>query len=213
MFEQILTFTVASLLIIVIPGPDFLLLVRNTVRGGNVGAVWTATGIMVGNAVLAAVAAVGLTALLLTSTTVFAAVRIAGGVYLAYLGVQALRSYLRLRSARSERNHEHNDQVVPESTISPRTSFRQGLLCNVLNPKVAAFYVSLFPQFDLTPFTQHALLACMFWGLALLWYITVVVFLGRLGRSLRSPVFARRTEGVAGSALIGLGGYILTRPV
>ena len=99
MTEQLIAFALISLAVIVIPGPDLVLLFKNAAKDGRIGAVYTAGGIMLGNAVLATAAAVGLTALLMTSQTLFDVVRIAGGLYLIYLGSRAVFSYIQLRRA------------------------------------------------------------------------------------------------------------------
>mgnify|MGYP001446330917 CR=1 FL=1 len=220
MLEQVAAFLAASLIVIVVPGPDMMLVFRNTARAGRSGAAWTAAGIMTGLAVLATAAALGLTALLAAAPTLFTIVQIAGGLYLVYLGTQAVRSYLRLRSQRAMNDSPDpslaNQGGGPVPAGSRWTSFRQGLLCNLLNPKVAAFYLSLFPQFDLAPLpslTQHIVLAAAFWLLCLIWYIGLVGSIGRAARLLQSPTFARRTEGTAGVVLTALGGLVLAQSV
>jgi len=219
MLEQVAAFLAASLIVIVVPGPDMMLVFRNTARTGRSGAAWTAAGIMTGLAVLATAAALGLTALLAAAPMLFTIVQIAGGLYLVYLGAQAVRSYLRLRSRRAMNESPApalaNQGAGGQAPIGSRwTSFRQGLLCNLLNPKVAAFYLSLFPQFDLAPLpslAQHIVLAAAFWLLCLIWYIGLVGSIGRAARLLQSPTFARRTEGTAGVVLTALGGLVLAQ--
>lgn len=213
MTEQLVAFVLVSLAVIVIPGPDLVLLFKNAAKDGRIGAVYTAGGIMLGNAVLATAAAVGLTALLLTSQTLFDVVRIAGGLYLIYLGSRALFSYIQLRRAGDDPHTVEVSVKESRKTYRPKlTGFRQGLITNLLNPKVAAFYLSLFPQFDLSPLApgvQHLVLAAGFWVMALAWYIVVVIFLTRLQRFFQSRRVARRTEAAAGAGLLGLGTYVL----
>ena len=222
MLEQLLAFTAASLVVIVVPGPDMMLLLRNATRHGRTGALWTAIGIMTGLGILASAAALGITALLTASPTLFDVVRIAGGGYLVYLGAQALRSYRRLRRRSGAEavagSIDLADATGPAAEAVPRrvkvSSFRQGLLCNLLNPKVAAFYLALFPQFDLSPLTplvQHVALAATFWIFCLAWYVGLVSVITRITTTLQSPRFTRRTEAVAGTALTGLGVLVLTR--
>ncbi|GFZ91503.1 LysE family translocator [Nesterenkonia alkaliphila] len=212
MTEQLIAFALVSLAVIVIPGPDLVLLFKNAAKDGRIGAVYTAGGIMLGNAVLATAAAVGLTALLMTSQTLFDVVRIAGGLYLIYLGSRAVFSYIQLRRA-GDNPDVVEFRLKPGKVHRPKlTGFRQGLITNLLNPKVAAFYLSLFPQFDLSPLApgvQHLVLAAGFWVMALVWYILVVIFLTKLQRFFQSRKVARRTEAAAGAGLLGLGTYVL----
>ncbi|MFE7592385.1 LysE family translocator [Kitasatospora sp. NPDC057512] len=214
MTAQLLTFVLASLLIIVVPGPDLVLLLRNAARGGRRGAAATAMGIMLGNAVLAGAAVAGLTALLTGSEVLYTAVRIAGALYLAYLGIRSLIDFIRL----GRREDGGGDAAAAQpaghgrggADGAPATGadFRQGLMSNLLNPKVAAFYLSLFPQFQLpgmSELSQHVLLAGLFWLLALAWYVVVVAVLGAIQRVLLRRKVQRGLSGVAGVALLGLG--------
>ncbi|MFE4358023.1 LysE family translocator [Kitasatospora sp. NPDC056800] len=217
MTAQLLTFVLASLLIIVVPGPDLVLLLRNAARGGRRGAAATAMGIMLGNAVLAGAAVAGLTALLTGSEVLYTAVRIAGALYLAYLGIRSLIDFIRLGrredgadDATAAQPAGHGRGGAPDSGAD----FRQGLLSNLLNPKVAAFYLSLFPQFQLpgmSELSQHVLLAGLFWLLALAWYVVVVAVLGAIQRVLLQRKVQRGLSGVAGVALLGLGAAVGAR--
>jgi threonine/homoserine/homoserine lactone efflux protein len=215
MTGQLVAFALASLVVIIVPGPDLMLVLRNTARAGRAGAAWTSAGILLGLAILGTAAALGVTALLTASTELSTVVRIAGGVYLIYLGIQSIRAWLRLRKQRALRTPEiavGGAHEIPSGTWG--SCFRQGLLGNLLNPKVAAFYLSLFPQFDLAPVDPadaHIMLAAAFWTLCMLWYVAIFCLIGRLGGLLKSPKFARRTEAVAGGALTGLGGFVLFR--
>lgn len=217
MTGQLLAFAATCLIVIAVPGPDFLIVLRNAGRAGRAGAAWTAAGILAGLAVLGLAATLGLTALLAASETAATIVRIAGGLYLVYLGVQSIRSWLRLRSERTaqvvgvDANPRRRVGIAPGVRGS---CFRQGLLSNLLNPKVVAFYLALFPQFDLSPLAPavaHVVLAAAFWAMCLLWYVALVTLIGKLGVLLQSPKTARRTEAAAGFALTGVGGFVLVR--
>lgn len=215
MTAQLVAFAATCLVVIVVPGPDFVLVLRNTARAGRSGAAWTAAGVLLGLAVLGFAAALGVTVLLAASSVVSAIVRVAGGIYLVWLGVQSLRLWLRLRRQPIDGLAGVNADGLAEGVSGQRWScFRQGLVSNLLNPKVVAFYLALFPQFDLAPLSPcvaHVVLAAAFWSLCLLWYITLVALIGGLGALLQRPKVARRTEAAAEGALVGLGGLVLTR--
>ncbi|MFE9429271.1 LysE family translocator [Kitasatospora sp. NPDC006697] len=222
MTAQLLAFLLTSLLIIVVPGPDLVLLLRNAARGGQPVAAATAAGIMVGNAVLAGAAVAGLTALLTGSELLYTAVRLVGALYLAYLGIRSLIDFAR-QGRRATDSADDSAAAAPGShgrgsstaaVMDSGTSFRQGLMSNLLNPKVAAFYLSLFPQFQLpgmSELSQHLLLAGLFWLLALVWYIVVVTVLGAIQRILLRRSVQRGLSGVAGVALVGLGATLAAR--
>lgn len=210
--SELAGFVFVSLVIIVVPGPDLALLLTNTARSGRRAGIATAAGIMLGNAVLASAAVAGLTALLTASELGYAALRIAGAAYLAYLGVQALADCVRLRrnGVSDTGSHRH----APATARCTRVSFQQGLVSNLLNPKVAAFYLSLFPQFTLpglAPTAEHTVLAGLFWFLALLWYVLLLMLLARIEALLRRPDFRQGIAGVSGVGLLGLGVALVLR--
>ena len=128
-----------SAIVIMTPGPDTALTIRNTLLGGRRAGIFTAVGVSGGQAAWTLATAAGIAALLAASEPAFLAVKLAGSAYLVWLGLQAILSALRGRSRqRSE---------LARRPLSRRTALRQGLLSNLGNPKMAAFFPSLLPQF------------------------------------------------------------------
>ena len=137
MLVALLSFTVASVLIVLLPGPDSLVVVRGLVRGGRRGGVLTAAGVLCGLLVWVSATARGVSALLRASEIGYDVLKVAGACYLLWLGV---RSLLSLRS-------RHND-VAPVAVVeSLRSGFWAGFLTDLLNPKVGVFFVSFLPGF------------------------------------------------------------------
>jgi threonine/homoserine/homoserine lactone efflux protein len=137
--HDLLAFVAVSAVVICTPGQDTALLVRNTLSGGRSSGIATAGGVTLGIAIWAVAASAGLAALLLqASEPVFETLKLAGAAYLAYLGAQSLRRAL----ARGERGHAPSGS----SPLSPGRAFRQGLLSNLGNPKIAVFFASMLPQ-------------------------------------------------------------------
>ncbi|HKY49936.1 MAG TPA: LysE family transporter, partial [Candidatus Limnocylindria bacterium] len=122
-------------LLTVSPGADMALVAKITLERGRRAALIATLGICSGLFVHAVASALGLSVVLATSAEAFTFVKLAGAAYLAYLGVQALRSSFR---------HETVTPIAPRRASTP---FLQGLLSNVLNPKVAVFYLTFMPQF------------------------------------------------------------------
>ena len=135
-------FIAISVVVIVAPGQDTALIIRNTLLGGRPAGFATAVGITAGQQVWTLAAALGLTALLIASEPAFMAVRLVGAAYLIWLGMQALWSAIRL----GDRSHEPGTRRVA-SGLSTRTALRQGVISNVSNPKMAILFTSLLPQF------------------------------------------------------------------
>ena len=194
------TFAIAALVLIMIPGPDQALITRNALVGGRTGGLLTMFGGVLGLAVHASAAALGLSALLLASASAFTALKLIGAAYLLWLGLQMLRS-----AARSRRAPADEAVVAPQSRLA---CLRQGFLSNALNPKVALFFVSFLPQFlsadTGSPRAQALLLSAIFAGLYVAWFSLYVAAINRLGRWLRRPTVKARIEQVTGFILVGV---------
>jgi threonine/homoserine/homoserine lactone efflux protein len=199
---ELLSFVVVAGILTVMPGADMALVARNVLTDGRRAGYVTSVGISMGLVIHAIASAVGLSAILLTSATLFSAVKLAGAAYLVALGIVSIRQALR------------RVPVEPGAAggRTPRSStahaLAQGLLSNLLNPKVALFYLTLLPQF-IRPgdpvLARSLLLAGVHVVLGLVWLATYAYFLGRLGETLRRPRVRRALEGVTGVLLIGLG--------
>ena len=137
-----LAFIGVSLLVIVTPGPDTAITIRNTLFGGRSGGLFTALGVACGQAIWALATSVGIVALLIASAPLFLALKYAGAAYLVFLGVQALREALRPTV--------HTGKAAlagrPTRRLTPLSAFRQGLVSDLGNPKMAVFFASLLPQ-------------------------------------------------------------------
>jgi threonine/homoserine/homoserine lactone efflux protein len=209
MVEQLAAFVLTCLVVVLVPGPDFALVLRNAARGPRAAAAAVA-GIMVGNTFLAALAVLGVTALLGASEVLGTGIRIAGAAYLLYLGARALAE------AFARNPMKDSLPAVPGPGRQPGGSspFVQGMVSNLLNPKVAVFYLSLFPQFTVAPlpaFAQHALMAAIFLLIALAWYVLVLSGLRKVTGFLARPRTSRIVVGGSGAVLVGVGGTILTK--
>ena len=201
------TFAMAALLLIMMPGPDQVLITRNSLSGGRWGGLLTLTGGALGVAVHATAAALGLSALLLASATAFTALKVVGVAYLLWLGVQALRAARRTR-------HEADADEEPARPLAPRAYLRQGFLSNALNPKVALFFVTFLPQFlsadSGSPRAEALLLSAIFAGLYVWWFGTYVVLVDRFGRWLRRASVRSRIERVTGLVLVAFAARLAT---
>jgi threonine/homoserine/homoserine lactone efflux protein len=190
---QVLAFCGVALVLAVTPGPDMALVLRNSLRGGRPAAFRTIAGIFVGLIGWGLATALGVAAILAASTTVFTMLKIAGGLYLVYLGVQTLRSLRR------------NEPVVPPRGRRLGSPFRQGLVTNLLNPKLAVFFTTLLPQFisEGDPYVAKAvLLAVLFALIGLAWLALYGFIVDSVARSRR---FRTTVEAVSGAVLVALG--------
>ncbi len=193
------TFAIASLVLIMMPGPDQALITRNSLVGGRHGGLLTMLGGVLGLTVHAGTAALGLSALLVTSSTAFTVLKLAGAAYLLWLGLQMLRS-----GTRSRREPTADSPVAKPRRRS--AYLRQGFLSNALNPKVALFFVTFLPQFlsvdTSASQAQALLLSATFGGLYLAWFGLYVVAVDRLGRWMRRPTVQAWIEQITGLILV-----------
>lgn len=175
-----IAFLAVAAVVIVAPGPDFALTVRNTVRGGGVA---TAFGVATGQLVWALATALGVAALLAASHPAFVALQLAGAAYLVWLGLAALLA----RSAHA-----------PRFRIG--SPYRQGLLSNLANPKMPVFFISLLPQFggSFAALASHGL---VFAAMTLTWLALV----SRGASMLLVPRVRRIVDVVTGIVLVALG--------
>jgi threonine/homoserine/homoserine lactone efflux protein len=184
-----------SVLVIVTPGQDTALTIRNSLLGGRRAGIYTALGVSGGQAVWAFATSVGLAALIVAFEPAFVALKLAGAAFLVYLGVHALLRALRGRAP---------ETVSGRGELSARLALRQGLLSNLGNPKMAVFFTSLLPQFG-SSFASLLALGLLFCSLTLIWLSAYAVAVARAGDVLRRPVIRRVFDAVLGAVLVALG--------
>ena len=188
---MLLAFVGVSLVVIVTPGQDTALTIRNSLLGGRRAGVLTALGVAAGQATWAFATSVGIAALIVAFEPAFVALKLVGAAFLVYLGAQALA-----RSARGE---------TAETNQSRRHSpFRQGLISNLGNPKMAVFFTSLLPQFG-TSFGALFGLGLLFCSMTLVWLTAYAFAVARAGDVLRRPAVRRAFDAVLGAVLVALG--------
>ena len=203
MAGELAAFLLVSAIVIATPGPDTALTIRNTLTDGRRAGVFTAIGVSSGQATWTIATAAGIAALLAASEPAFFAVRVFGSAYLIWLGVQAIAGALRGRRRALAR--------VGARPLATRRAFRQGLLSNLGNPKMAAFFPSLLPQFAHS-FSALLGLGFVFCALTLVWLTAYAFVVARAGDLLSRSAIRRTIEAVTGAVLIALGFRIATEP-
>lgn len=204
MSAQLWAFLGISLLVIVTPGPDTALTVRNTLVGGRRAGMWTALGVSMGQAIWALAASAGVVALIVASEPVFAAIKFLGAAYLILLGVQTVWQAFRPGGLAAAAIGG-----APATRLAPLTAFRQGVINDLGNPKMAAFFSSLLPQFapdgGSTSFISLLLLGLLFSAMTLTWLAAYAAAVTLAGDVLLRPRVRRIVESVTGVVLIALG--------
>jgi threonine/homoserine/homoserine lactone efflux protein len=184
-----------SVLVIVTPGQDTALTIRNALLGGRRAGVVTAIGVSAGQAVWAFATSVGIAALIVAFEPAFVALKLVGAAFLVYLGAQALYAAIRGRRA------EHHGAGV---SLTSRLALRQGVISNLGNPKMAVFFTSLLPQFG-SSFPSLLTLGLVFCTMTFVWLSAYAVAVAKAGDVLRRPAIRRAFDAALGAVLVALG--------
>jgi len=206
MTPSLLTFIGIAALLTIMPGADMALVARSSLLDGRRPAFFTTLGICVGLCVHATASALGLSAILRVSALAYTIVKAVGAGYLIFLGVQTLRG-IGKRACGEGNGETPGPDVDAERSLLVR-SFRQGILTNVFNPKVAIFYLTFLPQFIAPgdPVLLKSLgLAGIHIGMGLVWLTLYALFLSGFRGVLNRPKVRAWLEGVTGGVLVLLG--------
>ena len=196
----IVAFSGVAAVLTVTPGADMALVTRAALMGGRRAAFGTTLGIVAGCMAWAAASALGVAAVLEASATAFSVLKRAGAAYLVFLGIQSIRHATRRVAATAGAS---GDDSAPA-----QTPFRDGLLTNLLNPKIAIFYGALLPQF-MAPgdpvFAKSLLLAAIHGAMGIAWLSFYARLVTGAGDVLRRPRVKAWLDRVTGAVLIALG--------
>ena len=200
MDTRLLAFLAVATLLTITPGADMALVTRNVLRGGVGDGLRTSAGILTGLCVWAFLSAVGVAALLAASATAFTVLKLAGAAYLVYLGLTTLWRAHRVPPAQS-----------PGRQPTGRAFgglYREGLLSNLLNPKVGIFYTTFLPQFvepGSSVLAWTTLLAGIHIATGVVWLVFFAWLVARARDVLGRPRLRRTLDRVTGCVLVGLG--------
>ena len=200
---QFAAFVGVALLVIVTPGQDTALTIRNSLLGGRRSGVLTAAGVCSGQCAWAVATSAGLAAVLVASEPAFVALRFIGAAYLCFLGAQALIA--------AWRGSHRSEVAAAGRRVAPRIAFRQGLISNLGNPKMAVFFPSLLPQFAHS-FGALLALGIVFACMTLVWLTVYAFAVAKAGDVLRRPRVKRALDAVLGVVLVAFGVRLATEP-
>jgi len=197
MEARLLAFLGIAIILTVTPGPDMALVTRVVFGRGRAAAWFTSLGVVTGHLLWGLASALGVAAILDASATLYTILRLLGAAYLIWLGVQALFSRAPM--------HEEASAPLVTSKIS---AYRQGMINDLLNPKIGAFYTTLLPQF-IAPgqpiFLTSISLAALFALIVAIWLAIYILILAKSGQVFRRPVIRHTMERITGVVLVGLG--------
>jgi RhtB (resistance to homoserine/threonine) family protein len=202
---SLISFIGAAVVVVLLPGPDTLVVVRSLVRGGTRNGILTSLGVLCGLVVWVAAAAIGLAALLRASEIGYEVLKVAGACYLVWMGVQSLRS---VRQTAAEMAAPGTDRAG-----LMQHGFTAGFLTDILNPKVGVFFLSFLPGFVPHGYPvgwATLTLGAIFILLTAFYCAGLVVASGTIAGWMQTPRIRRRLDTLTGLVLVGFGVRLAT---
>ncbi len=182
------------------PGPDVMFVLANSLRHKAKGAIAAALGVCAGTLLHSIAAAIGVSAAIAASPIAFELLRYGGAAYLLYLGVQSIASFFKAQAS-------NNAQIIADAP-SVFNVFRQGLITNLLNPKVIIFYIALLPQFVNTDLghvgLQIVLLGLIHTSIGLVYLLLIGTLTGNAAAWITKTRFSAYLDAIAGIFFVGL---------
>jgi len=191
-----------AVVLIVTPGPDTALIIRNALRAGARSASLSAVGVGVGSAAWAAASIIGVAALLESSDAAFTVFKLAGAAYLVYLGLRTLAG-----TSHPSPVSAAGPGAGAAATASGRSAFVQGVLNNLLNPKAGAIFATVMPQF-IQPGDSTARLVLMvlcYDAIVIVWLCAYAIVVSKVRRTSAGARVRQVLERVTGTVMVGLG--------
>ncbi|WP_136795665.1 MULTISPECIES: LysE family translocator [Desulfosediminicola] len=205
------TCLVAVTLLTLTPGLDTMLIIRNSARGGWRDGAVSSLGICSGLFVHATISALGISVLLLKTVWAFNILKLAGAIYLLWLGLTSLK-----RASRRHRGSIFTNQSVQQTEFSMYRSLREGFLSNVLNPKTIIFYMAFLPQFIdpvHKPLGQALIVAATHFTVAMIYQCILASMVDRARAWLQHPAVGRVFDSLTGLVMIFLGARLALEKV
>lgn len=201
MVENFFLFVVMSILLIILPGPDTAIATKNTLSAGRIGGFKTVLGTFCAILIHTIAAVVGLSAIIVKSAFLFSVFKYVGAVYLVYLGVKTIWA---LRNKKEEIPMDSN----VANKFKNQSHFKQGFLTNMLNPKVAVFFLTFLPQF-VDPGTNtigpFLLMGVTYAILTAIWFVLYIYLVDQISAFMKRPRTTTVIESITGIVLIGFG--------
>jgi RhtB (resistance to homoserine/threonine) family protein len=207
--DHLLVFLGVAAILILFPGPDTAVVTKNVLVHGRRVGMATSLGVAAGLSIWTLAAALGIASLLHASAVAFTVLKVAGAVYLIWLGVQAIRAANHVPDGGGEATIRN----VPSAARSVRTGFRQGLLSDLGNPKAGIFFTSLLPQFvdpGQAVFVPFLELGVVFAAMTIVWLFIYCLITARAAQTLMRPSVRAVLDRATGVVLIAIGLKVAT---
>ncbi|MGX6445748.1 LysE family translocator [Neobacillus sp. K501] len=199
--ENFYLFVLMCFFLIILPGPDTAIATKNTVTVGKAGGLKTALGTCCALLIHTSAAVLGLSAIIVKSALLFSILKYVGAVYLIYMGVKALWSLKKKEIAASA-------EINSKRQFVNKSCFKQGFLTNILNPKVAVFFLTFLPQFvdpGSNTFLPFLIMGITYTVLTAIWFLLYVYLINQISAFMKKPKTQNIIEAITGTVLIGFG--------
>lgn len=207
--DIILTFTMISILLVISPGPNGVLFLKTVPMYGKRSGMTNLFGIFTATYVHGALSFFGLSAIILSSATLFMIIKVTGALYLLFLGVKSLYSLVKKEDNIKESLKE---EIKKDKKRSHKISFIEGFLTQILNPKVSMFYLAAFPQlidFSNAAFFDIFALVSIHAFSIFIWFTLFIFLLGKTSKAFESNILKNMIQGLTGTVFIYLSYKIL----
>jgi len=197
--ENFYLFVLMCIFLIILPGPDTAIVTKNTLIDRRIGGLKTSLGIICALLIHTFAAVLGLSAIIVKSAVLFSIFKYAGAVYLIYLGVKILWALKKKEEAASVK-------INTKSQFENTSCFKQGFLTDILNPKVAIFFLSFFPQFvesGSSTFLPFLIMGITFTILSAIWLLLYIYLINQISTFMKKPKAKNIIEGITGTIIIG----------
>lgn len=199
--ENFYLFLIMCIFLIILPGPDTAIATRNTLTNGRTEGFKTIFGTCCALLFHTLAAVVGLSAIIVKSAFLFSVFKYVGAVYLVYLGFKTLWA-LRIKKAAT------TTEMTVKGKYESKSCFKQGFLTNILNPKVAIFFLTFLPQFvdsGSNTFIPFLIMGITYSVLTAIWFLFYIYLLNQISTFMKKPKTQTFIEGITGTILIGFG--------
>ena len=199
--ENFYLFLIMCIFLIILPGPDTAIITKNTLTVGRTGGLKTMFGTCCALLIHTVAAVVGLSAVIVKSALLFSVFKYVGAVYLVYLGIKTIWALKKKKTA-------NTTEMTIESKYEGTSCFKQGFLTNILNPKVAIFFLTFLPQFvdsGSNTFLPFLIMGITYSVLTAIWFLFYIYLLNQISAFMKKPRTQTFIEGITGTILIGFG--------
>ncbi len=200
LMENYLLFVFMSFMLIILPGPDTAIITKNTVTKSRIAGFQTTFGMLTALLIHTLAAVFGLSTLIVKSALLFSVLKYVGAFYLIYLGCKSMLVIAK--------NRHPTDPLTASKNFAEKPYFKQGFLSNLLNPKVAVFFLTFLPQFagnGNDAFVDFLLLGLTYTILTLIWFCLYIYLINYISEFMKQPATVKAVEGITGGILILFG--------